>query len=250
MDYRKIYDNIIEKRRTDKLPKNVYGEEHHIVPRSLGGGDDINNIIRLTAKEHFICHLLLSEMYPKKSFEWYKMNHAFQMMSVSMSKQRRYFNGRIYEMKKKDFSETMSWSQSGEKNSQYGKNKSDETKEKIKKSVNKRIGKKDNLNKKERIKKNREEEILKYTHNGTFYNKQRRGLILKIFNIDLTSDFNEKIISLKNLLVRMYCVEMKSTTQMGLELRSDSETIRNYLKLFKIPLRSLSESIKNSKNKT
>ena len=44
----------------------------------------------------------------------------------------------------------------------------------------------------------------------------------------------------------LYLVEKKSTVEIANQLNADSETIRNYLKLFKIPLRNLSESIKNS----
>jgi hypothetical protein len=247
MDYRKIYNGIIEKRILNKLPKDVYGETHHITPKCLGGGDNEENLIRLTAREHFICHLLLSEMFPKETFEWYKMNHALQMMYSSSSEHSRYFNNRIYELKRIDFSKTMSWSQSGEKNSQYGRTKSDETREKIKISINKRLGKKDNLNNLERKKIKRMEEIKNFTYGGIFYGKQRRNLIFKIFKIDLTEDFNVKIKNLKDLLVDMYCDKSYSTTKMATILNADSETIRNYLKLFKIPLRTLSESIKNSK---
>ena len=249
MDYKKIYDSIIEKRLLNKLPKNVYGENHHIIPKCLGGSDEMTNLVKLTAKEHFVCHLLLSEMYPKKSSEWYKMNHAFHMMSLSSYNHKRYINSRIYEMKRKDFSETMSWAQSGDKNSQYGKERSTETKEKIKNAINKRIGKKDNLNCVERKKLKRKNEVLEYTYDGIFYNKQRRDIILKVFKIDLTQNFNQKIKDLKGLLEKMYSVEMKSTTEMATILNADSETIRNYLKLFKIPIRTLSESIKNSRIK-
>jgi hypothetical protein len=246
MDYKKIYNGIIEKRILNKLSKDVYGETHHITPKCLGGGNDEKNLIRLTAREHFICHLLLSEMFPKETFEWYKMNHALKMMYSSSSEHSRYFNNRMYELKRIDFSKTMSWSQSGEKNSQYGRTKSDETKEKIKISINKRLGKKDNLNNLERKKIKRMEEIKNFTYDEIFYGKQRRNLILKVFKIDLTMDFNLKIKELKDLLIKMYCTEMNSTTEMASKLNADSETIRNYLNLFKISLRTLSESIKNS----
>jgi hypothetical protein len=248
MDYKKIYNSIIEKRKLNKLPKDVYGEKHHILPKSLGGDDSKNNLVRLTAKEHFICHLLLSEMYPKETFEWYKMNHAFQMMCSSSPthNHNRYFNSRIYELKKSDFSKTMSWSQSGKKNSQYGKLKSEETKLKIKNAINKRLGKEDNLTKIERRRIKKQEEIISYTYDEVFYCKQRRNLILKVFKIDLTMDFNLKIKELKDLLIKMYCTEMNSTTEMASKLNADSETIRNYMNLFKISLRTLSESIKNS----
>lgn len=37
-----------------------YGEVHHIVPRSLGGSDDADNLIRLTARQHYIAHWMLA----------------------------------------------------------------------------------------------------------------------------------------------------------------------------------------------
>lgn len=131
MNYKKIYYQIIEHRKQNPLPESEYVEKHHIIPKSLGGVDDIENIVKLSAREHFICHALLSEMYEKESFEWYKMNHAFMMMRSESENQSRYFNSRLYELKKKDFSKTMSYSQSGNKNSQYRKIKSIETKRKI-----------------------------------------------------------------------------------------------------------------------
>ena len=33
----------------------------------MGGNDSKNNIVRLTAKEHYLCHRLLCEMYPSKN---------------------------------------------------------------------------------------------------------------------------------------------------------------------------------------
>jgi hypothetical protein len=37
-----------------------YAEVHHIVPRSLGGLDDADNLIRLTARQHFVAHWMLA----------------------------------------------------------------------------------------------------------------------------------------------------------------------------------------------
>lgn len=39
-----------------------YAENHHIIPKSMGGSDSADNIARLTAREHFICHRLLVKM--------------------------------------------------------------------------------------------------------------------------------------------------------------------------------------------
>jgi hypothetical protein len=39
-----------------------YVESHHIIPESIGGTDDADNKVWLTAHEHLKCHLLLTEM--------------------------------------------------------------------------------------------------------------------------------------------------------------------------------------------
>lgn len=41
-------------------PVDGYCEVHHIVPRSLGGSDDADNLIRLTARQHYVAHWMLS----------------------------------------------------------------------------------------------------------------------------------------------------------------------------------------------
>lgn len=70
MNYQKIYDQLIEKRRRFPLTKNkkdpnyIYCEAHHIIPRCLNGSDDPNNIVNLTAREHFIAHYLLWKIHP------------------------------------------------------------------------------------------------------------------------------------------------------------------------------------------
>jgi len=39
-----------------------YTEQHHILPKCLGGTNNKSNLVRLTAREHFVCHLLLVKM--------------------------------------------------------------------------------------------------------------------------------------------------------------------------------------------
>lgn len=120
MNYRKIYDQIIEKRKLEE-PQDCYTEVHHIVPRSLGGNDNKDNLVKLTAREHFICHYLLAKMYDKETIDWYKMNHAFMMMKCDNIIRDRYYNSRLYEALRGNFSSIMSFAQSGSKNSNYGK---------------------------------------------------------------------------------------------------------------------------------
>ena len=79
--YKKWYDLIIERCEKRKIEKDGIYEKHHIVPRSLGGGDENENICFLTPREHFICHLLLSKIYI--GIEREKMIWALHRMSFS-----------------------------------------------------------------------------------------------------------------------------------------------------------------------
>lgn len=59
--YTKWYENIIAKAKS-RVNHEGYFEKHHIVPRSLGGSNDDSNLVKLTSKEHFVCHMLLPKM--------------------------------------------------------------------------------------------------------------------------------------------------------------------------------------------
>ena len=59
LKYSKWYDSLINKALQRSLPLTMYTEQHHIVPRSFGGSDDISNLVKLTAREHYVAHLLL-----------------------------------------------------------------------------------------------------------------------------------------------------------------------------------------------
>lgn len=78
MDYIRIYKQIIENARnleSQRLVDKTYVEEHHIVPKCMGGLDVDSNLVYLTAREHFICHWLLFKKY--KSAD---LAHAFYSM--------------------------------------------------------------------------------------------------------------------------------------------------------------------------
>jgi hypothetical protein len=96
MNYKKIYYSIIEKSKNRTL--NEYAEKHHIVPKSLGGNNKKENIVFLTAREHFICHWLLWKFTEGK--DKIKMGHAFGMMRYHNSKNR-YYTSNGYEIAKK-----------------------------------------------------------------------------------------------------------------------------------------------------
>lgn len=84
MNYKKIYDSIIQKARKENRSKGDkdYYEAHHIIPKCLGGEGATSqwktheNIVLLTAREHYVCHWLLHEMYPENKslcFSFYSM---------------------------------------------------------------------------------------------------------------------------------------------------------------------------------
>ena len=117
MNYKKIYYKIIQNRLLN--PVDGYYEKHHIIPKSLGGSNNKENIVKLSAREHFICHYLLIKMYSKNSNEWYKMIKAFMLMKACSLNQKRYCNSRLYEYQRIHFSKVQSNCQQGKKNSQY-----------------------------------------------------------------------------------------------------------------------------------
>ena len=89
MNYQKIYDSIIKDAKSKdrkKLRKNnvdyIYYENHHIIPKCLNGTNDIENLVLLTAKEHFMCHKLLTYIYKGDR----KLACAFHRMTYTKNK--------------------------------------------------------------------------------------------------------------------------------------------------------------------
>jgi len=75
--YTTWYNSIIANARFRQTPE-IYTEKHHIVPKSLGGCNHPDNIVVLTAREHFVCHWLLTKMVPvedkqKMIYAWWAM---------------------------------------------------------------------------------------------------------------------------------------------------------------------------------
>ena len=95
--YTRWYNQIIEQAKVRILPRDVYVEKHHIVPQSPGGNNSIDNLVRLTAREHFVCHWLLTKMV--SGADQQKMAYACKrMMHSKNSKQDRYqITSRVYE---------------------------------------------------------------------------------------------------------------------------------------------------------
>ncbi|TPI13877.1 NUMOD3 domain-containing DNA-binding protein [Mesorhizobium sp. B4-1-1] len=67
MNYARIYEAFIADRRKREAlltrDNKVMWERHHIIPRSRGGTDCRNNLIKLTHQDHLFSHLLLAKIY-------------------------------------------------------------------------------------------------------------------------------------------------------------------------------------------
>ena len=76
--YSTWYYNIVYRGKERNTTK--YTEKHHIIPKSLGGSNESSNLVKLTPREHYICHLLLVKMTTGLSKA--KMIHAIVAYSV------------------------------------------------------------------------------------------------------------------------------------------------------------------------
>lgn len=130
MNYKKIYDQFIKDRRKKEKDLSGYTEIHHVIPRSLGGTDCPGNLIKLSASDHFFCHLLLSKIHSGK------MAIALSFMCSGLSrssygvKPKRW----AYEYAKNEMSKYQKLKYSGEGNPFYGMSHTDETKKIISKN--------------------------------------------------------------------------------------------------------------------
>lgn len=95
MNYQKHYDNLMKTRKAYCSFGNLeYWEKHHIVPKCMNGSNDENNLVLLTAREHYIAHWLLWKIYNNKLL-------AKAFFSMSMQKDKRRLSSKQFERIKK-----------------------------------------------------------------------------------------------------------------------------------------------------
>ena len=84
MNYEKIYNQLITRAQIEyrKKSRGTYFERHHIIPKCLGGDNSKTNLVLLTAREHFIAHKLLCEIYPAET----KLHYALWRMMNPQTK--------------------------------------------------------------------------------------------------------------------------------------------------------------------
>ena len=126
--YEKWYNQIVLNGKNEKLPGH---EHHHILPKSLGGTDENNNLVYITAREHFVCHWLLTKIYSTGEEHW-KMLNALRMMRAENKNQQRYdtkITSRVYAKLKEEYAILQSERYRGENNPFFGKSHTKEAKQ-------------------------------------------------------------------------------------------------------------------------
>jgi transposase InsO family protein len=119
--YAKAYLNLIDKAKNREAPTE-YVERHHIVPKSLGGPNDKENLVKLTPREHFVAHLLLHKGVQEKSHQ-VKMASALNRMLSDRYGNRYTPTSKMYAVARKAHADAMT-----------GRDVSKETRDKISKA--------------------------------------------------------------------------------------------------------------------
>lgn len=218
MNYQKIYNQLINKRKINILDKKIcYCEKHHIIPRALGGSNFSENLVNLTAKEHFIAHLLLAKIYGGDM--WY----ALHMMSIGRNNR----NKRDYKINSNTYSilkkyrqiETQKRFSNGPINHTY----SEDFKNKLSKSLKKIWENKHYI---EKMKKARQ-----LTHSKEEFKKNQRVKAIEAIDKMDKKEFREKYIKSRPFRKPIICViKNKETTFLSLreasrELNIERKTI-------------------------
>lgn len=101
MDYTKKYTDLITKfKKNEPIVMLDYYETHHIIPICMGGNNSPDNLVKLSAKAHFVAHHLLCKIYPKD----YKLASAFNGMCVHDKPARTIrLNARLFHLARKHY---------------------------------------------------------------------------------------------------------------------------------------------------
>lgn len=100
MNYQKIYNNLIYR----KIKREGYVEKHHILPRCLGGSDELDNLVDLFPEEHYLAHLLLCKIYPGNQ----KLLYAAMNMTTGSMINNGKRNNKAYSWLRRQYAESMS----------------------------------------------------------------------------------------------------------------------------------------------
>ena len=130
--YQTWYKQITE--RGQQRPRDPKHENHHIIPKSLGGSNKKENITNISVREHFICHWLLTKIHATGEAHW-KMDNALRFMRAENKHQERYhtkITSRVYARLKEEYALLSSEKRKGKGNGMFGKKHTPEAIAKIK----------------------------------------------------------------------------------------------------------------------
>lgn len=114
MNYQKLHDQIISRALSREKP-DCYCERHHVIPKSMGGSDCPENIVVLTAREHFLIHWLLMKIHRNK-----QMVYAFHCMTKPVGNRRTRYTSHSFKYAREAISKWISENRSGENHPLYG----------------------------------------------------------------------------------------------------------------------------------
>lgn len=180
MNYKKIYDQLVEKckvRGLDKSALEGYFEKHHVVPRCMGGSDEPENFVLFTGREHFIAHMLLMRAYPESTS---LMRAAFMMSSRWKSgglEESKPIHSKTYENLRVLYAQAVSVQCSGENNPMFGTRHPEHIMDKIKAT---------------RAKTQRKKSLMNWKQNNDRYMSQfkRKADVIQSFLQDVGSSFD------------------------------------------------------------
>lgn len=132
MNYKQNYLYYINYVKTLNRTKGegIYYEEHHIIPKSLGGSDSKSNLVLLTAREHFLAHYLLCKITEDDKDSHYKMVCAMNLLlsfknttTIQLTERTNTYNkcSRYYARIKEKYAKELSLAKQGSHNPNKGK---------------------------------------------------------------------------------------------------------------------------------
>lgn len=121
MDYQKHYDRLIETRKNRVSQIGEYYENHHIVMKSMGGTNDSSNLIKLTAREHFLAHWLLWRIHENRQTAYAFSSFVNLFTGKNHEKRPKITSSRGYAEAREAYSKMHSERMTGELNSNRSK---------------------------------------------------------------------------------------------------------------------------------
>lgn len=119
MNYKKIYQQLMVRAKESNRTKGIiYYESHHIIPAFMfkankrnksgvnpghmdGEPGDKQNLVLLTAREHFLAHILLYKILKGGKYEWSAGASLLLFFNVAGAKHQRLTHGNFFNLGKK-----------------------------------------------------------------------------------------------------------------------------------------------------